>query len=359
MRFKRIFTFSLLLVLMAVLSLPTQAQGDNDLEYGDSALGFLSPYDGVSAAYKEAGALSSYLGNAAMLASRSSAGILVVIEEGMFTREKNLGSLFVEPPWTVGKGAFSLSLGYTYLDFKHMEGKRLNNLFDDRSIGLDIDFDLKSHVVLLSSSYGILENLDIGIIVPYLFLEGKGKTRLDNVGEVTSYSERTSGIGDVLLRLKYNPYARDETFLTFGFDVSLPTGDKKEFHGMGDPGYRVRALFAKKAFERFYPSLELAYFWSGVQDSFPLAPDPGFKTSDFNAFEYKLSIPYRVTDYWTTSAELIGSYTRIFHNQLDLGLTQKLSLSRDFVIQGGVRIPLDENGLRTGIFPNVGLEYRF
>ena len=173
--------FSISVLALVLLALPTTIA----LGY-DSVLGPLSPYDGSvgtkagqDRAARDAAAISSTLGNTAALAARSSAGILVTLEDGQFAREKNLGSLFAEPPWTVGKGNLSLGLSYTYLDYKRLNGEDLDDLYDitiddDPLLFQKGDLSLRSHVVLFSANYGVFENLDLGVIVPYVWLEGKG-----------------------------------------------------------------------------------------------------------------------------------------------------------------------------------------
>ena len=105
----------------------------------------------------------------------------------------NLGSLFVEPPWTVGKGRLSASFNYYYLDFEKFDGHDLNDAFDEMHLGLSLDnqFDLKAHVGLLGFTYGITDRLDAALIVPMIALKGSGDGHLGAL-EFADFDETTS-----------------------------------------------------------------------------------------------------------------------------------------------------------------------
>ena len=85
--------------------------------------------------------------------------------------------------------------------------------------------------------------------------------------------------------------------------------------------------------------------------------------NDFNAFEFKAAVPINlVEEKWTVAVEYLGR--RFDHGGSnrtagDLGFSSRFKISDSFFVQGGVRIPLDETGLRADVIPTFGGEFRF
>jgi len=298
------------------------------------------------------GAAVSTAGTAA--AFSSSQKLVVEDEDGFPVVRDNQGALYTEPAWSLGEGKTSVGLGYTYLNFDRFDGKSLGSLFDGN---LDSDFKLDAHVWVLSYGKGITEQLDVFVLVPLLSLEGSGGFYL--AGEPfgnSVFDEADTGLGDVVLRTKYEIMNDGDSAFSVGGDLVFPTGDEDLYLGGGGMGYRVRALYGKK-FDKFYPTAEIAYFWSGIRGDSRLILDE----SDFNQFEYRLGIPYEVSERATVALEWIGSKSDAF-TQNDLGVSGRWDMGKfkeGLVIDLGVRVPVDDDGLRTSFTPTVAVEYRF
>ena len=104
------------------------------------------------------------------------------------------GSIFAEDANTIGKGRLNLGFIYSRQKFKRFEGESLNDLvidlthydinsdgntspciggppdacytFEQDVVRLNIDLDLEQEVAAFVGTYGVLENLDLGIVVP-------------------------------------------------------------------------------------------------------------------------------------------------------------------------------------------------
>ena len=309
-----------------------------------------------------AAALAASMGNTADLLARSSSSTIWRVSADLPERIENLGCFFGDNPWTFGKGGYALSLGYAHLGFDEYGGTRLDDLYDISTA--DYDCAIDADISMFSASYGLLPRLDVGIVVPYIRVKSEGRRRvISPAPREDCQGDTVDGLGDVLLRLKYNLYRDDDRLLfwTLGSDVSLPTGDEKDWLGTGGPQYRLRTMLGK-GIGRALPTMELGYFWSGVSDKFDayeeLDKDPGFERSDFNAFEYRLSVPITVTSWYTFCPEIIGNHTEIFSDQMDLGIGNKFSIGKNLTVDVGARIPLNDEGLRTSWFPMITVEWK-
>lgn len=195
-------------------------------------------------------------------------------------KSQSFGPLFVERPYTNGKGVFNAGLGFTRASFSKFEGQNLNDdgllLFDNRVRYLDDNYEQfieeyltatpKVTTVNLLVSYGVTRSLDVGVVVPYsslkldarrywdydvsrsypftpsdqaFFTQGPRGTNFDPPGQVNSGSVSASGIGDVTVRAKYAFGAQGRKAAAAVVDVRLPTGDEDNFLGSGKTSTRL------------------------------------------------------------------------------------------------------------------------
>lgn len=297
----------------------------------------------------------------------------------------NLGSFYMEPPWTSGQGSWSLSMNVTDLEFDVFNGKELDDLFDffDPETNHKLwesNYNLHGTLYTLSGTYGITEHWDVGFVTPYVKLIGDGEWGLTLGSDMLAYKlwdfhETAEGIADIFLRTKYELLEVEDldnlTTWSVGADVKLPTGDEDELLGTGDWGYRLRTLVGKR-FWRIYPTIEVAYYWAGVDaieqistrwEGSDVVVNTGIDDNDFDTFEFRAAVPINILEErWTVSLEyLLRRYNRSGPNRtaVDLGISSRWKISDSFFLQGGIRIPQDENGLRAEVIPTFGGEIRF
>ncbi|MCA9448063.1 MAG: transporter, partial [Candidatus Omnitrophica bacterium] len=288
--------------------------------------------------------------------------------------EDNMGALYSEPAWTLGKGKHSVGFGYSYYHYTQYNGQDLDDLFDASlstilgSAQEDTDFELDAHVWTMSYGKGITDDLDVYFVIPFIALDGEGGITETITGEgpfggldpgvnSDSYSRTDSGIGDVMMRLKYAVCKDEESVLSIGGDLLIPTGDEDKYLGGGDFGYRIRTLYSKKV-GRFYPTIELAYFWTPLDGTIQATaaqgigiPVPNLDEGDYDAFEYRVGLPYLCNEKTTLSVEWIGSISDAF-TQNDLGFSGRFDMAKikeGLVLDAGFRVPIDDDGLRTDV----------
>ncbi|MEP6832754.1 MAG: hypothetical protein ABJB74_05135 [Gemmatimonas sp.] len=188
------------------------------------------------------------------------------------------GPIFAERARTIGRGRLVGGLNVTSLQYKTFRGLPLNELefnFTHQNVGSEVygepefendiiqvgaKIDLNLLVTTASFTYGLLDNLDIGVVIPIVHA-GMHGTSLATVfpfgatsphffGTDENRSETSTGttngssigLGDVAARAKLN-LTNDRKFAIFG-DVRLPTGDADEFRGSGAVSVRALGVYS-------------------------------------------------------------------------------------------------------------------
>lgn len=292
--------------------------------------------------------------------------------------------------------------------------------------------DMKAHQFAFYATYGITSNLDVSIVVPILDVRMAVKTsativnnsvpppgsqfpafHLFNPGVVKgcantppsgvcldgsfSDSGSASGVGDIVLRGKYNVYKGEKAALAAGVDVRVPSGDVQNFLGSGTTGVRPFGVFSYEA--RVTPHAEVGYEVNGnsiLAGDFAGLMATGAKGSLPNRFVYILgadaSIMRRLSasfDFYgqrfLSAAKLVatpytdqGSCSDSNCTTLTPGTTHpnvtqttgdidirslafgvKYRPTSNLVVTGNVLVKVDDGGLRSRAVPLVGVSYSF
>jgi hypothetical protein len=178
---------------------------------------------------------------------------------------ETLGPLFLERPDTIGRGKFNVNVSYQYVELNEIDGDDMSeleapdpirirvrdsagNLLGFTANRLRYDLNVANHIVGLSGTYGVLDNLDVNLLLPIivtdynvtarnkqLFIAGTdGIFNPQPEPELTgpADSEHT-GVGDLLLRAKYQLPRHGSLRSALGLQLRLPTGDEDNFQGTG------------------------------------------------------------------------------------------------------------------------------
>jgi hypothetical protein len=176
-----------------------------------------------------------------------------------------LGPIFLERPDTLGQGKFNVNVSYQYVRLNQLDGEDTSSLEAPDPIvvrqtdatgtllgftanRLRYDFDLVSHIVGLSFTYGVLDDLDVNILLPIihtqfdvtaqtqrLFVAETSGPFLPAPGPVLTGSANgdKTGVGDILLRAKYQLPRWERWRSALGLQLRLPSGNKDNFQGTG------------------------------------------------------------------------------------------------------------------------------
>ncbi len=259
----------------------------------------------------------------------------------------SLGTIWTSGADPVGRGRLSIGASYTYLEFDSFNGQSLDRFLDTSAISpaLDVQLELSTQILGLSTLYGMTDDWEVGTFVPFVFHRSRGDIYLGNtlVGDANGHTE---GLGDVMLLSKYRLASGQDWTWSLGGRLKVPTGDEDRHLGTGETDVLLQCLLTKR-FGNLETNLDVGYRWNGYG-------------RDFDAFSYRAGFAYGLTSYASLVGELIGSHSqeRIF-DTVDGGCALKVNPSGGIVLQAGVRFPLDDDGLRADVIPNVGLEWRF
>jgi hypothetical protein len=121
--------------------------------------------------------------------------------------------LITDDTGTQGKGEFQLEL---------------NGQYDwDKDDTEDVSVKSTGGQAAATLSYGIAENVDLVLSMPYLW----GKSE---VNEITAYDEK--GIGDTVLETKWRLFEKDKFSVALKPGISIPTGNDEKGLGAGRLG---------------------------------------------------------------------------------------------------------------------------
>lgn len=337
----------------------------------------------------------------------------------------SLGSVFVERPQTLGRGKFDFGFSYLHVNFDELNGKDLDRLqftnlahndcctpdnlpspgdpaFENDTADLFFEeFNLRSHVVSFFATYGVTDRWDINFLLPVVFTDLKVRARavinndsnthffdetLSQTTQVRSFDDDKAGVGDLLLRTKYNLLDRENVNLAAGLTLRLPTGDEDNFQGLGDT--TVMPFFAL-SFE--YERLDF-HTSNGIEIN---ADD-----TDRSRVRYGGGVTFQLHEQIALFVDVIGSSsiatdrlsvtinqfvnspgasdtppsenpsanladTRTFTEKVkktdivDVSVGLKANVYGSVVGFAGALVPLNNDGLRADFIPSAGLEVSF
>jgi hypothetical protein len=357
----------------------------------------------------------------------SSGGFTFTFDEslGVYNRTtQSFGPIFAERPLTAGKGKFSLAVNYQHGTWDRIDGRELsgremplylvhedtnrdgsnlNLFFEGDIIQSDLAIDLKTDTTVFLANYGITERLDVGVALPFqsINMDASITTTVENIATVTApapihlfdngtpsnvYRESgdASGIGDVLLRAKWNFFRGVSSSAAFGADLRLPTGDENELLGSGATQVKLYGVIGGSP-GRFSPRASLGYTLSSGGSEFTGdLPDEIYYTAGFDlAVHPRFTIAADFVGRTLLDANRLTTVTQTYQftqrNDLTLRSVQRQQLSTEqaniglylgsvgfkinptgrLLLVGNVLIAIGDNGLQDSVTPVFGIDYSF
>jgi hypothetical protein len=213
-----------------------------------------------------------------------------------------------------------------------------------------------------------------------------------------SNSGTATGIGDVVLRGKYEVYKGERLGVAGGVDVRVASGDAQNFLGSGATGVKPFGVISYRA--RVSPHAEVGYEWNGqsiLAGNFVGPVATNNKAALPNRFIYIVGADASLTKRLTAAFDIYGQrlfgaaqlvsnpYTDLgkcsdinctvltpgtthpdfaFNNHADVNITNasvglKFRAIGKLVLTGNVLLKLDDGGLRSQAIPLVGVSYSF
>jgi len=370
-------------------------------------------------------------------------------ELGTFSRtSESFGALLTERALTLGRGHFSYGTVYQHSSYDEFENLSLRDAdivfyyphndccpgqsqfgvpggddslltpaFEGDVLRNALTVDLRMETLAFFAMAGVTNRLDLGIAVPIVrvaldaavertILRLATETNplvhsFDNEG-AAAQTDRASGtavgVGDVLLRAKYQLWSRVAGALALGGELRLPTGDESELLGTGAVQGKLSVL---ASFTRGVASIHGNFGYTtstSVADARPrLAVTPvdqfDFSSSPADEFNYSaatdIAIHPRVTAVLELSGRRLLDVNRLVIEPLTVRFTTltdptarttslpalglqsgdmnlllgaaglKINIGRTLLLNGGVLFPLTHDGLHNRTTATLGLDYTF
>jgi hypothetical protein len=299
---------------------------------------------------------------------------------------KTLGPLVAERASTLGKGRFNLNAAYTLFEYSKFSGQDLNHFdvtakhdtdvvgfpdtreqFENDIIRIEMDLNIRLRAISISGTYGLLDRLDVGFLLPYASSRVDVRTTASVVesGENTLFpgihtfdpaveasesraSGSASGLGNIILRSKYQMLKSETIDLSGAVLVQFGTGDQEDFLGTGDTTIRP-FLVASRTFGNFTPHASFGYEFNRDRD-------------DHSAIEYGLGFDVG-NNRITVAGELIGSSESdgdgIGDDIVDTSWGVKWNPFQKALVGLNVQLPVNDSGLRSTIVTTLSFEYGF
>ena len=169
---------------------------------------------------------------------------------------ESFGPFFIQRSLTGGQGEVAFAVSYRSVSFDHIDGRSLTTgtlvatasrlrgdaqPFDAETLSLH----LETQTLTAAATYGVTDRLDISAAVPIVTVKMQGE-RVDTYrGQAfpqATAQASASGLGDVLLVVKYNVVRSGGSGVAIGANATLPTGDEQDLLGAGEVSIVPRVI---------------------------------------------------------------------------------------------------------------------
>jgi Putative MetA-pathway of phenol degradation len=308
--------------------------------------------------------VATNLGGSAL--SSSVAASLFDISQGMpVTTTESLGPLVGERAETLGQGRFDLGVSVGHTTFTRLNNVPINNLTAaaqspgcivsgtlgcDDVVNVNVNLKIERSTLAFTGAYGITPKWDVGIIVPIVHMVAKssatatltdlgadGDTFLNgSLVQRSSAGGEATGIGDVILRTKYN-FLRDmpslPDFAVYG-EIKAPTGSQSDLIGSGNTDVLAEVVLSKQL-GAIAPHLNLGY---------QVALGHG---TDRSNLRYVVGADARVSESVTVAADVVGRLDDAGLNLTDFVVGAKWNVFGSHIVSASFLVPINRSqGLR-------------
>jgi hypothetical protein len=327
------------------------------------------------------------LANLATLPVATSSGAFAYrLNEELGTVERStesFGPFFVERSLTAGRHQLSFGLTVQHLHFTSLDGRNLGdgslittaNQFVDEQTPFDVDrltLNIDASIATLYGNMGLTDRMEIGFAAPMVRLTLDG-SRVNTYRGRTFMQARAAatavGLADLVVRTKYTLYKEQDAGVAAAVDVRLPTGRSEDLLGTGSTSMKLSGI----------GSLERRRLSTHVNGGFSIG---GLARE----LSYGGAVALAVTPRVTVSGEMLGRWLsgvgrvlpvlapnpgiagvetiRLLPDASGLNMIRvtpgvKWNVTRTWVLNTSVSIPLTEAGLTSTVIPLIGLDYAF
>src|SRR5262245_4291452 len=310
----------------------------------------------------------------------------------------SFGPIYSQRADTPGSGKLTFGFSYTRFTFDTLDGKNLNNGelqvtflhaptctppcdFESDTIAAKLKIGITSDVMVLTATYGLLENLDLSIALPIIHTEMNvtGEATINHMtpAGVTDHkftngsdsltvhdSGDSTGVGDIVLRGKYNFLRTGPVLLAAGLDLRLPSGSVDNLRGLGTPVVSPVFIASMRPVMGFSPHGSVGFHFSGDTSKIDheLYWNVGFEWSIVRPVTFVFDIlgRYVINNSRIEAGQEPGGKAISGSLIADASLGLKVNVWRNVLGVVNVLLPLNSGtGLRDKATPMIGLEATF
>jgi hypothetical protein len=296
---------------------------------------------------------------------------------------ESFGPAFVDRSLTSGVLRFAFGAAYQETRFNRIDGRALTDgtlvSTASRLTGQSEPFDvetvalrLTTRTLTLSANAGVTDRVDISAALPLVRLKMSGE-RVDTLRgaqflQATAVVD-ASGIGDLILRGKYNMLRAGGTGLALGAEVRLPTGSEENLLGAGELSLKPRLIGSAELGPVSLHS-EVGYLLGGLSREFDYNGAVAVAASSRVTFIAELL--GRRLESGGRLAETVAAHPRLAgvetirlsavpeatYRALAIG-SVKWNIGETLLLTGSVLHSVTSTGLTAQFTPTVVLEYSF
>ena len=223
----------------------------------------------------------------ATLPSSSGGGFTYRLDPALGTvirASDSFGPLFTERSLLAGRGRASFGMSFSSVIYDNIDGRNLRDgtlvstasVFRGETTPFDIEtvsLRFRTDTVTLNGTVGVTDRFDISAGIPFirLNLEGervdtyRGRQLIQATGSASA-----AGLGDVVLRARYNVYRSGASGMAVGGEVRLPTGSEEDLLGAGSTSFTPRFIGSYEQ-DRVGIHGEVGYTFRGVSEALTYA----------------------------------------------------------------------------------------
>ena len=319
--------------------------------------------------------------------SASSAGFTYRFSPTLGTLERtstSFGPTFIERSVTSGAGRAALGASWQYARFTKLDGLPLRdgtlvtiaNQFTDETAPFDVErlrLEVESSVVTGFATVGVTDRLDVGVAVPFIWLDLQGERVNTYRGDEFVQARgivSASGFGDVSLRGKYELVSGRSGGLAAAAELRLPTGREEDLLGSGRRFVRVMAIASVEG-PTASGHANIGWGQGGISDELTYAAGVAFApqprlTVSAELVGRQLSDIGRITETLAPHPSIGGVETLRLTAAADSRLSVlngigslKWNVSETWLLKASVIVPLSDAGLTAPVRLTLGLDYAF
>lgn len=328
---------------------------------------------------------------------------------GAFTRSTDsFGPIYSQRADTTGRGKITIGASYSRFTFDSLDGRDLNNgdlkvtfvheptcqivappgvpcpfAFERDTITARIKVGITSDVFVVSGTYGIFDNLDVSIALPIIRTQIRltGIATIDRIGTgnenpptthrfengsdalTVHAADESTGVGDLVLRAKYNFLRTTPVLLAAGLDLRLPSGSVDNLRGLGTVVVSPVFIASTQPFFGISPHVNLGAHLSADTNKadHEFYYNVGFDWSIVRPLTFAFDVLGRriINNHRLEAGQASGGTRIADSNILDASLGVKVNVWKNVLGVANVLLPLNRTGLRDNAAWLVGFEAAF